>query len=469
MKKTVLLITCLLAAVGAFAQSHSFRDTSQVRYEQFDFDSFVWADTVYHGKNFNRYLYNPLTTIPLLSDDILQYNYTDNPSGVEVVGLSAAVFFEHGTLRAQHCSEFLWLYDAHPDSMELKAQVAWDEIDTAGRPNGRYLKNEVIACGYPSRCLDTIDLSKNRFFGIKIFDIYFDTPIVVYDSFYVGGTSRGMIHLNHIEPYGSICNYLCFTPTISLTDTCMYPVALWKLYHLDVYNTPPGRPTHQWYNIPSNQFLMVLPIINVVDSSFANAPACPRVSGIFLRGNYTDTVTLQWAYDALHDEFEVSYGPDGTAPDDGTVVTVRDNKWQFADSAYNDTQMVVYVRTVCREYDTLRWSGWSVPMYMRVHYDIDTTQPPDTTQQEGIDVLEDGGNLSRFVQLMPNPASGGVVVVSSYSMERVEVYDARGGKVYDSPAKGMSTGFDVSSWAKGTYVVLVRTPAGTAAKRLVVN
>ena len=256
---------------------------------------------------------------------------------------------------------------------------------------------------------------------------------------------------------------------MSPTDTCMYPVALWKLYHLDVYNTPPGRPTHQWYNIPSNQFLMVLPIINVVDSSFANAPACPRVSGIFLRGNYTDTVTLQWAYDTLHDEFEVSYGLDGTAPDDGTVVTVRDNKWQFADSAYNDTQMVVYVRTVCREYDTLRWSGWSVPMYMRVHYDIDTTQPPDTTQQVGIDVLEDGGNLSRFVQLMPNPASGGVVVVSSYSMERVEVYDARGGKVYDSPAKWMSTGFDVSSWAKGTYVVLVRTPAGTAAKRLGVN
>ena len=49
------------------------------------------------------------------------------------------------------------------------------------------------------------------------------------------------------------------------------------------------------------------------------------------------------------------------------------------------------------------------------------------------------------------------------------MYDARGGRVYDSPVKGTSTGFDVSSWAKGTYVVLVRTPAGTAAKRLVVR
>ena len=126
--------------------------------------------------------------------------------------------------------------------------------------------------------------------------------------------------------------------------------------------------------------------------------------------------------------------------------------------------MVVYVRTVCSEYDTLRWSEWSSAMHMCVHYDIDTSQ-----HNEGIEVLEDGDDLSRYVQLMPNPTSGSVVVMSSYGMEWVEVYDARGSKVYNSPANGTLTGFDVSSWVKGTYVVLVHTPAGTAAKRLVVQ
>lgn len=469
MKKIVLLITGMLAAVGVLAQSHSFRDTSQVRYEQFDFDAYVWTDPVNHGKYPWTEPTLPLTLMSLSDDDILQYNYTDNPSGMEVVGLSAAVFFRHGGLRSPHSPEFLMLYDAHPDSMELKARVEWDEMDTAGRPDGRYLVNPMLGCSLTSSGVDTLDYTGNKLCGVKIFDIYFDTnePIVVYDSFYVGGTSRGFMSLSGGGPYGSTCSYLVFKPSAGIVDTasCLYPVALWKLYHYGNGLTP----HMQWYSIPSNQFLMILPIINVVDSSFANAPACPRVSGMFLRGNYTDTVTVQWAYDTLHDEFEVSYGPDGTAPGDGTVVTVRDNKWQFADSAYNDVQMVVYVRTVCREYDTLRWSGWSVPMYMRVHYDIDTTQPPDTTQQEGIEVAEDGGDLSRYVQLMPNPASGEVVMMSSYGVERVEVYDARGGKVYDSPARGTSTGFDVSSWAKGTYVVLVRTPAGTAAKRLVVN
>ena len=298
----------------------------------------------------------------------------------------------------------------------------------------------------------------------RTFDCYFDKPVVVYDSFYVGGTDYSLMGTATHQPSipESNSNYITFRPSYDyFTDTC-YNVALWKLYH---YTSHGGWLTpNQWYWIPSNQFLMVLPIIAVVDTSFANAPECPRVTGLFSRGSYTDTVTVQWAQDSLHREFEVSYGREGTAPDDGTIVTVRNaNRWQFTDVAYRDIPMVSYVRTVCREYDTLRWSGWSSPVRWRLHH-----EEGDTTHHEGIEVAE-GGDLSRFVRLMPNPASGRVVVMSSYGMERVRVYDARGGKVYDSPADGTTAGFDVSSWAKGTYVVHVRTHAGTAAKRLVVQ
>jgi hypothetical protein len=79
--------------------------------------------------------------------------------------------------------------------------------------------------------------------------------------------------------------------------------------------------------------------------------------------------------------------------------------------------------------------------------------------------------LSRYVQLMPNPASGSVTVMSSYGIDGVEVYDVRGERVLELSGIGRvtTTGFDVSKWEKGAYVVLVRTPAGTASKRLVVN
>ena len=70
---------------------------------------------------------------------------------------------------------------------------------------------------------------------------------------------------------------------------------------------------------------------------------------------------------------------------------------------------------------------------------------------------------------MPNPASGSVLISSSYRIDRVEAYDVRGEKVMEQPTEGRKAAFDVSAWPKGAYVVLVRTPAGTAAKRLVVQ
>ena len=61
------------------------------------------------------------------------------------------------------------------------------------------------------------------------------------------------------------------------------------------------------------------------------------------------------------------------------------------------------------------------------------------------------------------------MINSSYRIDRVEAYDVRGEKVYDQPSDARTAAFDVSAWPKGAYVILVRTPAGTATKRLVVQ
>ena len=75
------------------------------------------------------------------------------------------------------------------------------------------------------------------------------------------------------------------------------------------------------------------------------------------------------------------------------------------------------------------------------------------------------------VQLMPNPASGKVTVMSSSAIDKIEVYDEKGNRMLGQRElnRTISVGFDVSKWAKGAYVVLVYTPSGTTAKRLVVN
>ena len=453
---------CVLAALGVSAQSHTFRDTSNVRYEQFDFDEWVFGDsTNRHGRHFqNKPLY-PFMNSSWRYADLLQYNYTDNPDGMEVVGLSAVVHLD------QHVNppaEYLFLYDVHNDTFDLMAQVEWFEDDTADRPIFEWWERTAncdTAYGF-TYYYQSSDFWQGVARNYRIFDYYFDSdkPIVVHDSFYVGGTCHGNMGMFSSEPVGaSLSSYLTFMPT-NTPITCD-AISLWKVYCYE----RSIWPQFEWFWTPSNQFLMVLPIIRVVDTSFANAPECPRVSGLFVRGNNTDTVTMQWNYDSLHSNFELTYGPEGTPPEEGIYRMLNTNRWQFSDVAYLDTPMVAYVRTVCREYDTLRWSGWSSPMYFRLHHEADTTHSGD------VGVPDDEGDLSRFVQLMPNPASGSVVVMSSYGIDLVEVYDVRGNRVLEQKGQNRAThtGFDVSAWAKGAYVVLVHTPAGTTARRLMVQ
>ena len=375
---------------------------------------------------------------------------------MKVVGLSAIVFM--GDIRTDAPPEYLFLYEATPDSFILKAQVQWDETDTTGRPHARVLLNQNTV-----NCPSSWDVSTITYksANLRLFDYYFDKPITVYDSFYVGGSDYSCMGFINPEFSGaSLCYYLTFRPSFYYDTDCVFP-ALWKLYHHRQYL---NRPYLQWYWVPSNQFMMVLPIIEVVDTSFANAPVCPVVSGLFVRGGYTDTVTVRWDYDSLHTEYQLWYGPEDDFETNNAIVPLRTNRWVFTDASYADMVMVAYVRTVCHEYDTLRYSEWSGPVRFMLHH-----QEEDTTGHGDIGVPEAEDDLSRFVQLMPNPASGSVLVNSSYVIRRVEAYDVRGEKVMDLPTEGRKAAFDVSAWPKGAYVLLVRTPAGTATKRLVVQ
>ena len=463
MKKKALIILCLVAATGAFAQSHTFRDTSYVPYEQFDYDAWVMEDPAHNGK---MPINHPeLAGGPMLDHDILQYNYTDDPAGMRVVGISAHIEMRRGYINPNATPEYLLLYEATPDTFELKAQVRWFEADTAGRPDGYYMVNPLNCHNLTNdNGISYVNYALNPYNAVKIYDMYFDKPITVYDSFYVGATSRfesGVFGPEH-ETCWSWCRYISFrTSNTSTYDTTCYMPSLWK-----ICDHRPERTggTCRWYWAPSTSFMMILPIIEVVDTSFANAPECPVVSGLFVRGNYTDTVTVQWDYDSLHPEYQLWYGPEADFETNSTMVPLRTNKWVFSDASYADKQMVAYVRTVCHEYDTLRYSEWGSPIRFMLHH-----EEQDTTGHGDIGVPEAGDDLARFVQLMPNPASGSVMVNSSYVIRRVEAYDVRGEKVMEQPTEGRTAVIDVTAWPKGAYVVLVRTPQGTAAKRLVVQ
>ena len=303
MKKTVLLFISVVMALGVAAQSHSFRDTSYMKYWQFDLVGFFGDTTGPLRRGYNQMggpVFPPGTGSLMGRDDVLQYNYTDNPDGMRVIGISAVI--EMGGPN-QGCPmdppEYLLLYDALTDTFELKAMIQWEICDTAGRPWYDWIVNVI----------DGKLVTWSEGFGVsepphyyRVFDMYFDEPVTVYDSFYVGGTQR-MLLGNSNRGTSYFCYTLVFWDTTTMVPTYNSSI-LWKIYS---YESHGGNCTpYQWHWTQTAQWMMVLPIIEVVDTSFANAPTCPRVSGLFARGNYTDTVKVQWDYDSLHQEFELA-------------------------------------------------------------------------------------------------------------------------------------------------------------------
>ncbi|MBO4600254.1 MAG: T9SS type A sorting domain-containing protein, partial [Bacteroidales bacterium] len=111
-----------------------------------------------------------------------------------------------------------------------------------------------------------------------------------------------------------------------------------------------------------------------------------------------------------------------------------------------------------------QWDDGEMENPRRVVVTQDTVFTALFTDPVGIATADSG-----LVRLKPNPASGSVVAMSSYGIERVEVYDARGIRVYEQAMSGTVASFDVSGWVKGAYALMVYTPAGIATKRLVVE
>jgi hypothetical protein len=77
--------------------------------------------------------------------------------------------------------------------------------------------------------------------------------------------------------------------------------------------------------------------------------------------------------------------------------------------------------------------------------------------------------LERYVGLQPNPATERVQVLSSFGLQRIEVYNATGVKVDERKAAGYSATLDVSALPAGPYLVRIATPRGTVTKKLVVR
>lgn len=514
MKKYLFLtVMALLSLAEAPGQDIVRIDTVIEPYFEFDYRRWFESDTshpiAYHSTPFMTLggvpqfpfsqvpddLWYPDTTryrinyFKELSGEQVQYNYIEG--GATIHGIVAWSYPRPNPegLESYPMNDLL-LYDAMPDTLILLEQVPLSDFSPS-YTHPRFPVRHLVA----NSCDGAVDLVTNDpHYGDQY--VLFDKPVRVADSFYVGATQKRLEAQaaynwafavsrgpgSELPPYGNntrrwkiimlsdfgtYYDSTCWPPPIKMKQRWTLPESLttffdtssfWSYPHR--YQPPVGYTVNQWIDRYELDFFMIVPLIEAYDTLWDyELPACPRVEWFSVTDQRGDTTVLHWqSADATHREWQLSYGPRGSEPDDGTFVTCRGTSWRHIDSLHTGDSMSAWVRTVCRDEDYLRYGDWS-------HEVTWGGQPaPLWTGQPFGNVRLDG-----LVRLSPNPAHDRVEVASAYRLTGVEVYSMDGRQRYRADAQGLACTFSVEGWPQGSYIVLVQTASGTSTKKLLVR
>jgi hypothetical protein len=512
MKKFLFLtVMALLSLAEAQGQDIVRIDTVIEPYFEFDYRQWFESDTshpiAYHHTPFMTLGGVPQVPFPHLLDSVLhsaryvrdyvkelsgeqvQYNYIEG--GATIHGIVA---WSYPRLNPEGLENYpmndLLLYDAMPDTLILLEQVPLSDFSPS-YTHPRFPVRHLVA----NSCDGAVGLVTNDpHYGDQY--VLFDKPVRVADSFYVGATQKRLEALaarnwavavsrgagSEIPPFpdndrrwdyiamsdfGTSHDSTCWPPPIKMKQRWTLPESLTTFFDTCSfwsdpfrYQPPVGYTVNQWIDRYELDFFMIVPLIEAYDTLWDyELPACPRVEWFNVTDQRGDTTVLRWqSADATHREWQLSYGPRGSEPDDGTFVTCRGTSWRHIDSLHTGDSMSAWVRTVCRDEDYLRYGDWS-------HEVTWGGQPaPLWTGQPFGNVRLDG-----LVRLSPNPAHGRVEVASAYRLTGVEVYSMDGRQRYRADAQGLACTFSVEGWPQGSYIVLVQTASGTSTKKLLVR
>ena len=283
-------------------------------------------------------------------------------------------------------------------------------------------------------------------------EVYFDSTVTVNDSFYVGW-SPGRSVSQDSYPLGFTMNILSWNVTSWLPTDQNGPCALWDNQVQKYASFDPTTQGWSYYTILLYEVWFIFPII---DSTgwylYCDTMECPRIKDLNVSTGYGMAV-CSWLGDTLdgHGEWQLSYGPVGTEPGGGRVITTEARSLVL--SNLEDTvTYVAYVRGYCDE--CRKWGEWSFGVEFRLR------------DPEGVRPLE---GLERSVQVMPNPTRGKVEVKSTVGLQRVTVYDGQGVQVLTRQVSGNATEIELVGCPSGMYYITVFTPAGTVCRKLVVE
>ena len=496
----IILLTGLSAPMLSMAQRHHPGDTIFGRspYYHYDWWSEDWLSDTTHKLNLLKVIkdtmYNASSAEGIshshygpwwnnFNGTILRRCNTGGNKPLTIYGIAGAwtvepyyIFDGYHSINLStpfnepYTQDSLFLYEYINDTFQLLKAVQWHyddpnlfmKLDVRDLDFSTPLTPNSLAKPADTCCRNEDDYTVMSH-TIPIWEYYFDTPVVVVDSFYVGYSTSWSKFDNPPNIMDSVSNalFLGYFPFPGRGDECrkcpgLTPHFLYKYRGIQGHSiTGTYLVDGNWHWTEFPEFLLVFPIIGIdsTEPIVPPAPVCPPVENFRLASRDKTSATLLWDTHVSHQSWQVSYGPQGTPPDSGTLLncSLQVGQPSGLDSA---THYTAYIRAVCN-FDSLCYSQWSDPI------DI---PPYGEPWNESIETT-----LEHYTYLIPNPATTQVKVFSSFSLTRVEAFDLGGRQLLDMQASGLSASFSVEGWNAGTYIVIIHTPQGRTAKKLVVK
>ena len=473
--KKIIIILSLMCAVTAYSQIdtiHGWQRIPGMFYEDSNWWDHYCFDVPceYPGLD-----YNVVMRIPFgdYKKEYARNCYTD--TAIRIIGIAASAAFTKwdnsvDTVLAHRPNESFRLYKADTSGMEFLREAQWHATDSIRFRNSVSIwqKNRYNYVTHQNEIYYEEDI-------MDLYEAYFDKPVIVKDSFYVSATSYG----NYVIPDTTIYedNPYGEGPYISIVynkafQTVAYFASMFAPFlpkneqfapRRDYYKVRDLEPDSahnygEWQIIPGsddhdyNHFYMN--IFPIIDTTFRGvmpqADTCPTPQGLRVGQISNLGVFLEW--ENVAERYQISLTPDG-----GTE-TIETSEAPFIQLTGLDTA-TWYMAKVRAECDSEDVSLWSDTLRFFVPGDTTSTGPT-----ESIETIAE-----RFTYLMPNPASDNVTVMSSFRIDRIEVYSLTGQRVMQQKVGALSTQIDLSCLPKGTYIVRTYTNHGISNKRLVVK
>lgn len=366
--------------------------------------------------------------------EMAKYNYTDTP--LRIMGVAAYCWSEYVPDPLLPCVakcadtsfdnwyESLILYKPTDSGMVTLASQTYNVRDTS-RMMKLFVNLDQL--NYP---IDVVYL--------PIYEVFFDEPVVVTDSFYVAFTNYHAIVDSSTMTYpGPRARTAIYEPIGGNMISCYPQPYKWK----------DQNTTHfEWRHEVESKVWLIFPIVDTMTH------ICERPQGLHLLWQDTGSACLAWDSADWNHTWQLAYGPADQDPDRYTTLTVATPQCTLTD-LLPAVEYAARVRASCLVPDG--YSDWG-----------DTVR--FTSVGDPLSVAAPDGDPG-WVGLQPNPAHDRVTIRSAKPMKHIAIYDLQGHRVMERAARGTAVTISLTALTKGGYVVRTTTTGGSHTAKLTIE